>query len=151
MSLLPFKIGSTARGSREDRPSLMGGVLIGFITVWASSYMLGTILGDAGADRSEGGLWSLPNLAFFMVVETAVGLGAGFLAMRMDGPAVLGRLAAVLLFGGVVFAVMASDIPGSPVSGGSIFLKEVVHAAAVGALAYRFRGKQQPSDLRAIE
>jgi hypothetical protein len=127
----------------------MGGVLIGFISVWAASYMVGSLLGEASAERADGGLWSLSNLAFFLLVETAIGLGGGFLAVRMDGPGVLGRLAAVILFGGVVISVLAADVPGVQVSAGSIFFREALHATGVGLLAYLLRSKSARSDLPA--
>lgn len=130
-----FRIGSTSpRASGEDRPSLFGGVLVGFIVVWSTSYALSSILGDAAPTKAEGGLLAPTNLLFFLLIECTLGVLAALVTLRMDGPAAVPRFIGVLLFGGVVISVLANDVPGSPVSGWYLMGREMLHALGAYAL-----------------
>jgi hypothetical protein len=129
MSLLGFRIGSSAPSrSAEERPSLIGGVLIGFLAAWVMSHAVGTTLGEAAPTKAEGGLLAPSNLLFFVCIEMAIGFLAGLVALRMEGPSSLARLAVVIFLGGMVLSALAADVPGSNTSGRVFFARAVLQA-----------------------
>lgn len=146
MPLLPFKIGSSARTEPgEERPSLLGGVLIGFLSIWIMSYTLGSMLGDGAPTKAEGGLFAPSNLLFFLLIESMVGVAGALVTLRMDGPTSLPRLAIVTVLGGMVISVLASDMPDAIISARHIFARELLHMGGVLTVHRLVRGKATES------
>ena len=142
MPLLPFKIGSSSRTEPgEERPSLIGGVLIGFLSIWIMSYSLDSMLGDGAPTKAEGGLFAPSNFLFFLLIESMVGVAAALVTLRMDGPGALSRLAIVVVLGGMVISALASDMPDTIVSARFIFARELLHAGGVLAVLRLARRK----------
>lgn len=128
-----------AFSANRSRPAL-GGVVIGFLVIWATAFALPKLLGEQTPIRADGGLSATNNLLFFITLELLTGAIGGMVTTRMDSPSAAFRLAIAVVFVGGVVAYLASNTPNVPVSGGLILTRTLLQAAGVvivAALAWR--------------